>query len=120
MPPPGLSDDLKEYHAGGTGDWFAAAEIRYYTNVFLVHDDKLLLGYKKRGLGIHKSSRYSHRSPGCSLFQSDIMDSVGCSVQFFISVLIFSGGKVEPGESTLDAALRELKVCWKFIATLCI
>ncbi|KAJ7241024.1 NUDIX hydrolase domain-like protein [Mycena haematopus] len=77
MPPPGLPDDLREFNAGGSGDWFPAAEIRYYTNVFLVQDDKLLLGYKKRGLGIHKYNGF--------------------------------GGKVEPEESTLDAALRELK-----------
>ncbi|KAJ7791942.1 hypothetical protein B0H14DRAFT_2933712 [Mycena olivaceomarginata] len=77
MPPPGLPDDLQEFKAGGSGEWFPAAEIRYYTNVFLVQDDKLLLGYKKRGLGIHKYNGF--------------------------------GGKVEPKESTMDAALRELQ-----------
>ncbi|KAJ6499533.1 NUDIX hydrolase domain-like protein [Mycena vitilis] len=77
MSPPGLAGDLEEYQAGGSGDWFPAAEIRYYTNVFLICDDKLLLGYKKRGLGLNKYNGF--------------------------------GGKVEPGESTLDAALRELQ-----------
>ncbi|KAJ6571872.1 NUDIX hydrolase domain-like protein [Mycena capillaripes] len=77
MPPPGLPNDLEEFQAGGFGDWFPVAEIRYYTNVFLVQDDKILLGYKKRGLGIHKYNGF--------------------------------GGKVEPDESTLDAALRELR-----------
>ncbi|KAF7348438.1 7,8-dihydro-8-oxoguanine triphosphatase [Mycena venus] len=77
MPPPGLAGNLKEFEAGGSGDWFPSAEIRYYTNVFVVQDDKILLGYKKRGLGIHKYNGF--------------------------------GGKVEPNESTLDAALRELK-----------
>jgi len=77
MPPPGLPDDLNEFNAGGSGDWLSAAEIRYYTNVFVVQGDKLLLGYKKRGLGIHKYNGF--------------------------------GGKVEPEENTMDAALRELK-----------
>ncbi|KAJ7151014.1 NUDIX hydrolase domain-like protein, partial [Mycena filopes] len=75
--PPGLSDDLEELHSGGTGDWFPAADVRHYTNVFLVQGPKILLGYKKRGLGIHKYNGF--------------------------------GGKVEAGESTVDAALRELQ-----------
>ncbi|KAJ7039911.1 NUDIX hydrolase domain-like protein [Mycena alexandri] len=77
MPPPGLPNNLKEVHSSGSGDWFPEAEIRYYTNVFVVQDGKLLLGYKKRGLGIHRYNGF--------------------------------GGKVEAEESTLDAALRELK-----------
>ncbi|KAJ7442515.1 NUDIX hydrolase domain-like protein [Mycena galericulata] len=76
-PPPGMPDGLEEVHSGGSGAWFPTEEIRYYTNVFLVQDDKILLGYKKRGLGIHKYNGF--------------------------------GGKVEPNESTLEAAARELQ-----------
>ncbi|KAF7326372.1 7,8-dihydro-8-oxoguanine triphosphatase [Mycena venus] len=96
MPPPGLAGNLKEFEAGGSGDWFPSAEIRYYTNVFVVQDDKILLGYKKRGLGIHKSES-SHYSPlaATRLIVSPRYNGFG--------------GKVEPNESTLDAALRELK-----------
>jgi hypothetical protein len=54
MPPPGIIDAVEEVHSGGSGDWFPQQEVRYYTNVFLVQPDKLLLGYKKRGLGVHK------------------------------------------------------------------
>ncbi|KAJ6590473.1 NUDIX hydrolase domain-like protein [Mycena vulgaris] len=77
MPPPGIIGDLETWNSGGSGDWFPAEEIQHYTNVFLVQGDKLLLGYKKRGLGIHKYNGF--------------------------------GGKVEPNESTLDAAARELE-----------
>jgi hypothetical protein len=54
MPPPGIKENTELVSCGGTGDWFPAAEIRYYTNVYIVQDQKLLLGYKKRGFGIHK------------------------------------------------------------------
>ncbi|KAJ7669011.1 hypothetical protein B0H17DRAFT_1087093 [Mycena rosella] len=77
--PPGIIDEVKMVHGGGSGDWFPAEEIRKYTNVFLVQGDKLLLGYKKRGLGIH-------------------------NLEFR-----YLGGKVEPNESTLDTAQRELQ-----------
>ncbi|KAJ7749294.1 NUDIX hydrolase domain-like protein [Mycena maculata] len=77
VPPPGIPDAVAEVNTGGSGEWFPAEQIRYYTNVFLVQDDKILLGYKKRGLGIHKYNGF--------------------------------GGKVEPNESTLDAAARELQ-----------
>ncbi|KAJ7484623.1 NUDIX hydrolase domain-like protein [Mycena latifolia] len=77
MPPPGIIGDLEAVHSGGSGDWFPAEDTRYYTNVFLIQGDKLLLGYKKRGLGIHKYNGF--------------------------------GGKVEPNESTLNAAKRELQ-----------
>ncbi|KAK7046763.1 7,8-dihydro-8-oxoguanine triphosphatase [Favolaschia claudopus] len=79
MSPPGLPSDLREVAAWGSSsdDWFPPAEIRYYTNAFIVKDNRILLGYKKRGLGIHKYNGF--------------------------------GGKVEPSESPLDAAQRELQ-----------
>ncbi|KAJ7143343.1 NUDIX hydrolase domain-like protein [Mycena crocata] len=77
LPPPGLSDALTIVHAGGSGEWFPSEPIRSYTNVFLIQDNRILLGYKKRGLGMHKYNGF--------------------------------GGKVEPNESVLDAATRELQ-----------
>ncbi|KAJ7070309.1 NUDIX hydrolase domain-like protein [Mycena belliarum] len=76
MPPPGIFGDWELTHTGGTSDWFPVEETRYYTNAFLIQNAKILLGYKKRGLGIHKYNGF--------------------------------GGKVEPDESTVAAAAREL------------
>ncbi|KAF7323834.1 S-adenosyl-L-methionine-dependent methyltransferase [Mycena kentingensis (nom. inval.)] len=77
LPPPGLDPVLRQYDAGGAGEWLPDAEIRKYTNAFVIQGSDILLGFKKRGLGVNKYNGF--------------------------------GGKVEPGESALDAALRELK-----------
>ncbi|KAJ7057802.1 NUDIX hydrolase domain-like protein [Mycena amicta] len=76
--PPGLVQTLHQVEEGGAGEWLPEAPpIRQYTNAFVIHGDKILLGFKKRGLGINKFNGF--------------------------------GGKVEPQESTREAALRELK-----------
>ncbi|KAE9396465.1 hypothetical protein BT96DRAFT_860964 [Gymnopus androsaceus JB14] len=53
------------------------SKVKLYTNAFIFHDKKILLGYKKRGFGIHKYNGF--------------------------------GGKVEPEETSLEAAARELE-----------
>lgn len=75
--PPGLEGNLVEYVQGGVGDWLPFDQKRFYTNAFIIQDDKILLGLKKRGFGINKYNGF--------------------------------GGKVEPGETLTEAAMRELK-----------
>lgn len=75
--PPGLEGNLVEYVQGGVGDWLPFDQKRFYTNAFIIQDDKVLLGLKKRGFGINKYNGF--------------------------------GGKVEPGETLTEAAIRELK-----------
>ncbi|KAJ8596774.1 hypothetical protein M405DRAFT_725509 [Rhizopogon salebrosus TDB-379] len=75
--PPGLEGNLVEYVRGGEGDWLPFDEKRFYTNAFVIQDDKILLGLKKRGFGVNKYNGF--------------------------------GGKVEPGETPAEAAMRELK-----------
>ncbi|KAF8804639.1 hypothetical protein BYT27DRAFT_7225274 [Phlegmacium glaucopus] len=82
--PPGIDDvqNLEYYASGGDeNEWLCFSKKRYYTNAFIVEDGKLLLGLKKRGVG--KDKQIHH--------------------------WVFSGGKVEPGETPLEAAGRELE-----------
>ncbi|KAJ3747947.1 NUDIX hydrolase domain-like protein [Lentinula detonsa] len=75
---PGLEKDLREVIVGGTSPtWMAYTDIKFYTNAFIFHEKKILLGYKKRGFGLHKYNGF--------------------------------GGKIEPGETSLEAAARELE-----------
>lgn len=76
--PPGLNGNLKVFVEGGCDiDWQPYTQTRFYTNAFVIDDDKLLLGYKKRGFGANLYNGF--------------------------------GGKVEPGETPLEAARRELR-----------
>ncbi|KAG2752263.1 hypothetical protein P692DRAFT_201838554 [Suillus brevipes Sb2] len=52
--PPGLEGNLVEYVQGGVGDWLPFDQKRFYTNAFIIQDEKVLLGLKKRGFGINK------------------------------------------------------------------
>ncbi|OJA11608.1 hypothetical protein AZE42_01943 [Rhizopogon vesiculosus] len=52
--PPGLEGNLVEYVRGGEGDWLPFDQKRLYTNAFVIQDDKILLGWKKRGFGVNK------------------------------------------------------------------
>ncbi|KAJ3873687.1 NUDIX hydrolase domain-like protein [Lentinula edodes] len=78
---PGLEKDfnlLRETVSGGTSTrWMDHNKVKFYTNAFIFHGNKVLLGYKKRGFGIHKYNGF--------------------------------GGKVELGETSLEAAARELE-----------
>ncbi|KAF9069443.1 NUDIX hydrolase domain-like protein [Rhodocollybia butyracea] len=78
---PGLEKDfhlLQEFVSGGSGSsWMEYTKVKLYTNAFVFHDNKILLGYKKRGIGMHKYNGF--------------------------------GGKVEAGETCLEAAARELE-----------
>ncbi|KAL0576066.1 hypothetical protein V5O48_005894 [Marasmius crinis-equi] len=76
--PPGVQGNLQGYCQGGDSpNWLPYEHVKYYTNAFIVRDQEILLGFKKRGFGQHKYNGF--------------------------------GGKVEPGESSLEAATRELK-----------
>ncbi|KAF5318452.1 hypothetical protein D9619_010845 [Psilocybe cf. subviscida] len=78
--PPGVTCDSAYKYYDSAGDeeaWFEFPQIKYYTNAFIVKDDQVLLGFKKRGFGKGKYNGF--------------------------------GGKVEPGESSLQAAIRELE-----------
>lgn len=76
--PPGLNGSLKEFVQGGCEtDWQPYTQTRFYTNAFVISDDKLLLGFKKRGFGANLYNGF--------------------------------GGKVEPGETPVEAARRELQ-----------
>ncbi|KAK7020582.1 hypothetical protein VNI00_017711 [Paramarasmius palmivorus] len=78
MAPPGVQGNLREYLQGGDRqEWMAYDTVKFYTNAFIVRDNQILLGYKKRGFGMGKYNGF--------------------------------GGKVEPGETSLDAAVRELE-----------
>ncbi|KAJ4463984.1 NUDIX hydrolase domain-like protein [Lentinula edodes] len=78
---PGLEKDfnlLRETVSGGTSTrWMDHKKVKFYTNAFIFHGNKVLLGYKKRGFGLHKYNGF--------------------------------GGKVELGETSLEAAARELE-----------
>jgi hypothetical protein len=39
--PPGLEGNLVEYVRGGEGDWLPFDEKRFYTNAFVIQDDKV-------------------------------------------------------------------------------
>ncbi|EPS94913.1 hypothetical protein FOMPIDRAFT_149691 [Fomitopsis schrenkii] len=58
-------------------DWLPFQKAKLYTNAFIRRDGRLLLGYKKRGLG------------------KDMYNGFG--------------GKVDPGETPAEAAVRELQ-----------
>ncbi|KAF6744832.1 nudix-type domain-containing protein 1 isoform p22 [Ephemerocybe angulata] len=77
--PPGISGNLKHYISGGEegSQWREFSTKRHYTNAFVVQDNKILLGMKKRGWGQGKYNGF--------------------------------GGKVDPGETPLEAAKRELE-----------
>lgn len=77
--PPGISGNLKHYISGGEegSQWRGFSTKRHYTNAFVVQDNKILLGMKKRGWGQGKYNGF--------------------------------GGKVDPGETPLEAAKRELE-----------
>ncbi|KAF8201412.1 NUDIX hydrolase domain-like protein [Pholiota molesta] len=80
--PPGVNQTGPFKHYASSGDehaWFSFTKIKYYTNAFIVQDNKVLLGYKKRGFGKGKC------------------------------IATLPGGKVEPGETSLQAATRELE-----------
>ncbi|KAL4251953.1 Oxidized purine nucleoside triphosphate hydrolase [Abortiporus biennis] len=51
--PPGVVHDrpLVEVHAGGVDEWVPIKRVKMFTNAFIVQDGKILLGYKKRGIG---------------------------------------------------------------------
>ncbi|KAJ4479874.1 NUDIX hydrolase domain-like protein [Lentinula lateritia] len=78
---PGLEKDfnlLRETVSGGTSTkWIDHKKVKFYTNAFIFHENKVLLGYKKRGFGLHKYNGF--------------------------------GGKVELGETSPEAAARELE-----------
>jgi hypothetical protein len=39
--PPGLEGNLVEYVQGGVGDWLPFDQKRFYTNAFIIQDDKV-------------------------------------------------------------------------------
>ncbi|KAH9932216.1 NUDIX hydrolase domain-like protein [Fomitopsis serialis] len=77
--PPGLHADgrLSVLAESGSMDWMPFEKTKLYTNAFVRQDSKLLLGFKKRGLGKGLYNGF--------------------------------GGKVDPGETPAEAAVRELK-----------
>ncbi|KIJ61438.1 hypothetical protein HYDPIDRAFT_69630, partial [Hydnomerulius pinastri MD-312] len=51
--PPGLQGNPIPFAEGGREhNWLPFEQRRFYTNAFVISDDKLLLGYKKRGFGV--------------------------------------------------------------------
>jgi len=78
---PGLENvfqNVREVVSGGSpGSWMEYTTVKRFTDAFIFHDKKILLGYKKRGIGMHKFNGF--------------------------------GGKVEPGETSFEAAARELE-----------
>ncbi|KAJ8087290.1 serine/threonine protein kinase, CMGC, CDC2/CDK sub [Marasmius tenuissimus] len=84
--PPGVEGNLQEYTQGGdTTGWLPYQQVKYYTNAFIVRDHEIQwLRY------VLKDAIYA-RSTG--------IETRRCRV----------GGKVEPGETSLQAATRELE-----------
>ena len=39
--PPGVEGNLVEYVRGGEGDWLSFDQKRFYTNAFVIQDDKV-------------------------------------------------------------------------------
>ncbi|KAH8817603.1 hypothetical protein DL96DRAFT_1622896 [Flagelloscypha sp. PMI_526] len=67
-----------EAAVGGEGEWLPLpSTTRLYTNAYIFHEEKILLGMKKRGFGLGKWNGF--------------------------------GGKVHEGETSLQAASRELQ-----------
>jgi len=79
--PPGIEGDLTEVSSGGTGEWLAFKTRKWYTNAFIITDHP---NETRILLG------YKKRGFGMGLYNG-------------------FGGKVDPGETTAQAALRELK-----------
>ncbi|KAI0037133.1 hypothetical protein K488DRAFT_39597 [Vararia minispora EC-137] len=79
--PPGLEGTLTETSSGGAGDWLAFDTKRWYTNAFIIEDHPTEV---KILLG------YKKRGFGVGLWNG-------------------FGGKVEPGETPVQAAIREMK-----------
>ncbi|KAI0371310.1 hypothetical protein BV20DRAFT_965497 [Pilatotrama ljubarskyi] len=79
--PPGLSYDkqlVEEANGGSENEWVQYDKVKQYTNAFVIIDDqKVLLGFKKRGFGMGLWNGF--------------------------------GGKVDPGETPAQAAVRELE-----------
>ncbi|KAJ2915875.1 hypothetical protein MD484_g4536, partial [Candolleomyces efflorescens] len=78
--PPGITVNAKHFLSGAKEaslEWREIKTVKHYTNAFIVHDGKILLGMKKRGWGIGKFNGF--------------------------------GGKVDQGETPLEAAKRELE-----------
>ncbi|KAH9849569.1 NUDIX hydrolase domain-like protein [Lenzites betulinus] len=79
--PPGLTyvGTLEEVvNRGVENDWVIYEKVKEYTNAFIILDEeKILLGYKKRGFGVGLWNGF--------------------------------GGKVDPGETPAQAAVRELE-----------
>ncbi|KAJ3570457.1 hypothetical protein NP233_g4391 [Leucocoprinus birnbaumii] len=76
--PPELDENLHHFASGGKDvEWLPPLPIKYYTVAHIVQNNKILLGYKKRGFGQGKYNGF--------------------------------GGKVEPNETSLEAAMRELE-----------
>ncbi|KAG5638001.1 hypothetical protein H0H81_002269 [Sphagnurus paluster] len=78
MIPPGIEGNLKHVLSGGIGsEWMPFEKKKDFTNAFIIHNGRILLGFKKRGFGKDKYNGF--------------------------------GGKVEEGETSLQAAVRELE-----------
>lgn len=81
-----------------------------------VDSQRILLGYKKRGFGEGKC-RFAISSPPFFRSRSVSNRTTSCRTLFFIlesADVIFLdngfGGKVEPGETIAEGAIRELEV----------
>ncbi|KAJ8701620.1 hypothetical protein PTI98_000385 [Pleurotus ostreatus] len=75
--PPGIAGEWVGFTEGGQNPWRILDQTRYYTNTYIVQDGQILLGRKKRGIGLDYYNGF--------------------------------GGKVEVGESSKQAARRELE-----------
>ena len=105
--------NLTYFASGGDENtWLPFTKVKYYTNAFIVKDNKVsflcspysyspsplsqvLLGYKKRGYGLGKyviRTTLHYTRPDLTTRYNGF------------------GGKVEPGETPLNAATRELEV----------
>ncbi|KAA1473002.1 hypothetical protein DENSPDRAFT_216973 [Dentipellis sp. KUC8613] len=63
--PPGIDGEFTEVTRGGDDKWLPYKTKRLYTNAFIIHGNKLLLGYKKRGFGVGKYNGFGGKvEPG--------------------------------------------------------
>ncbi|KAL1690837.1 hypothetical protein GGG16DRAFT_54804 [Schizophyllum commune] len=109
VPKDTTSENWVEHSVGGTHyPWMDARPFKGYTNAFIVRDGKILLGMKKRGFGIGKYVRTSttYLWLGINGFGTALRTfTARCSLRLTPR----SGGKVEPEESSRDAAIREME-----------
>jgi 8-oxo-dGTP diphosphatase/2-hydroxy-dATP diphosphatase len=118
--PPGLEGNLVEYVQGGVGDWLPFDQKRFYTNAFIIQDDKVCTSitpsnYPRSNTPLNASGPSRFEETWIWHQQVSKLPDIRHNDRVILDPAITNryngfGGKVEPGETLTEAAIRELKV----------